>query len=127
MQNLEKGQHIFIAFQSGKAVLDSQLQPLIYTSLENVERYTPTFNRGKIEYVEYAPTTTQLNELLTLQQLQERTLQKLQFYAELTQRFFESNSDLCPHDFHWIRTDLDGTETFECSVCGKKERTKRCE
>lgn len=26
MRNLEKGQHIFIAFQGGKAVLDSQLR-----------------------------------------------------------------------------------------------------
>ena len=58
MRNLEKGQHIFIAFQNGKAVLDSQLRPRIYTSLENAGKWTPTVDKGKIEYVEYAPTLT---------------------------------------------------------------------
>lgn len=71
MRNLEKGQHIFIVFQNGKAVLDSQLRPRIYTSLENADKWTPTVNKGKIEYVEYAPTITPQNELLTLDQLRE--------------------------------------------------------
>lgn len=62
MRNLEKGQHIFIAFQDGKAVLDSQLRPRIYTSLENAYKWTPTVNKGKIEYVEYAPTLTPMTE-----------------------------------------------------------------
>lgn len=62
MRNLEKGQHIFIAFHAGKAVLDSQLRPRIYTSLENAEKWTPTVNKGKIEYVEYASTLTPQNE-----------------------------------------------------------------
>lgn len=65
MRNLEKGQHIFIAFQNGKAVLDSQLRPRIYTSLENADKWTPTVDKGKIEYVEYAPTLTPPNEPLT--------------------------------------------------------------
>ena len=64
MRNLEKGQHIFIAFQDGKAVLDSQLRPRIYTSLENANKWTPTVDKGKIEYVEYAPTLTPPNEPL---------------------------------------------------------------
>ena len=71
MRNLEKGQHIFIAFQDGKAVLDSQLRPRIYTSLENADKWTPTVNKGKIEYVEYAPTLTPPNEPLTLDELRE--------------------------------------------------------
>ena len=71
MRNLEKGQHIFIAFQDGKAVLDSQLRPRIYTSLENADKWIPTVNKGKIEYVEYAPTLTPPNEPLTLEQLRE--------------------------------------------------------
>ena len=71
MRNLEKGQHIFIAFQNGKAVLDSQLRPRMYTSLENADRWTPTVNKGKIEYVEYTPTLTPPNEPLTLEQLRE--------------------------------------------------------
>ena len=70
MRNLEKGQHIFIAFQDGKAVLDSQLRPRIYTSLENADKWTPTVNKGKIEYVEYAPTLTPPNEALTLEKLE---------------------------------------------------------
>ena len=69
MQNLEKGQHIFIAFQNGKAVLDSQLRPRMYTSLENADRWTPTVNKGKIEYVEYAPTLIPPNDPLTLEQI----------------------------------------------------------
>ena len=71
MRNLEKGQHIFIAFQNGKAVLDSQLRPHMYTSLENADRWTPTVNKGKIEYVEYMPTLTPPNEPLTLERLRE--------------------------------------------------------
>lgn len=66
MRNLEKGQHIFIAFQGGKAVLDSQLRPRMYTSLENADKWTPTVNKGKIEYVEYGPTLTQPNEWVSV-------------------------------------------------------------
>lgn len=71
MRNLEKGQHIFIAFQNGKAVLDSQLRPRMYTSIENADRWTPTIDKGKIEYVEYAPTLTPQHESLTIEQLRE--------------------------------------------------------
>ena len=67
MRNLEKGQHIFIAFQDGKSVLDSQLRPRIYTSLENADKWTPTVNKGKIEYVEYAPTLTPPNEWVSVE------------------------------------------------------------
>ena len=68
MRNLEKGQHIFIAFQDGKAVLDSQLRPRMYTSLENADKWTPTVNKGKIEYVEYAPTITPPNEWISVEE-----------------------------------------------------------
>ena len=71
MRNLEKGQHIFIAFQNGKAVLDSQLRPRIYISLENADKWTPTVNKGKSEYVEYAPTLTPQNDPLTIEELRE--------------------------------------------------------
>lgn len=71
MRNLEKGQHIFIAFQNGKAVLDSQLRPRMYTSIENADRWTPTIDKGKIEYVEYAPTLIPQHESLTIEQLRE--------------------------------------------------------
>ena len=52
------------------------------------------------------------------------TLEEVQFYVQLTRRFFEANPELCPHDFHWVQTNIDGTKEFRCSVCGKKERTK---
>ena len=68
MRNLEKGQHIFIAFQNGKAVLDSQLRPRIYISLENADKWTPTVNKGKIEYVEYAPTLAPQNEWIAVKE-----------------------------------------------------------
>lgn len=68
MRNLEKGQHIFIAFQDGKAVLDSQLRPRIYTSLKNADKWTPTVDKGKIEYVEYAPTLTPPNEWVSVEE-----------------------------------------------------------
>ena len=71
MRTLEKGQHIFIAFQNGKAVLDSQLRPRMYTSIENADRWTPTIDKGKIEYVEYAPTLIPQHESLTIEQLRE--------------------------------------------------------
>ena len=67
MRNLEKGQHIFIAFQGGKAVLDSQLRPRMYTSLANAERNTPPICKGKIEYVEYAPTLTPPTEWVSVE------------------------------------------------------------
>ena len=68
MRNLGKGQHIFIAFQNGKAVLDSQLRPRMDTSLENADKWTPTINKGKIEYVEYAPTFTPPNEWVSVEE-----------------------------------------------------------
>lgn len=52
------------------------------------------------------------------------TLEEVQFYAELTRRFFDANPELCPHDFHWIITHADGTKGFRCSVCGKVVQTK---
>lgn len=48
------------------------------------------------------------------------TLGEVQFYAELTRRFFGEHPELCPHDFHWIQTNTDGTKEFRCSVCGAK-------
>ena len=82
MRNLEKGQHIFIAFQNGKAVLDSQLRPRIYTSLENADKWTPTVNKGKIEYVEYAPTLTPPNEWVSVEdELPEDNTQVLMWSA----------------------------------------------
>ena len=63
---IEKGQHIFIAFQGGKAVMDSQLRPRMYKSREQFEKSFPAWRDGKAELVEYAPTLTPPNEPLTL-------------------------------------------------------------
>lgn len=52
------------------------------------------------------------------------TLGEVQFYVEMMRRFFEANPELCPHDFHWFMTEVDGTKRFQCSVCGKVVKTK---
>ena len=93
MRNLKKGQHIFIAFQDGKAVLDSQLRPRIYTSLENADKWTPTVDKGKIEYVEYAPTLTPQNEQLTIEQLREMDGDKINIhYIGACAGFYENET-----------------------------------
>ena len=58
---IKQGQHIFIAFQDGKAVLDSQLRPRKYKSREQFEKSVPAWRDGKAELVEYAPTLTPPN------------------------------------------------------------------
>ena len=62
---IKQGQHIFIAFQDGEAVLDSQLRPRMYKSREQFEKSFPAWRDGKAELVEYAPTLTPPNEALT--------------------------------------------------------------
>ena len=66
---IKQGQHIFIAFQDGEAVLDSQLRPRMYKSKEQFEKSFPAWRDGKAELVEYAPTLTPPNEPLTPAQL----------------------------------------------------------
>lgn len=68
---IKQGQHIFIAFQDGEAVLDSQLRPRMYKSREQFEKSFPVWRDGKAELVEYAPTLTPPNEPLTLEELRE--------------------------------------------------------
>ena len=62
---IKQGQHIFIAFQNGEAVLDSQLRPRMYKSVEQFKKSFPGWRQGEAELVEYAPTLTQPNEPLT--------------------------------------------------------------
>lgn len=59
---IKQGQHIFIAFQDGEAVLDSQLRPRMYKSKEQFEKSFPAWRDGKAELIEYAPTLTPPNE-----------------------------------------------------------------
>ena len=68
---IKQGQHIFIAFQDGEAVLDSQLRPRMYKSREQFEKSFPAWRDGKAELVEYAPTLTPPNEDLTIEQLRD--------------------------------------------------------
>ena len=108
MRNLEKGQHIFIAFQNGKAVLDSQLRPRMYTSLENADRWTPTVNKGKIEYVEYAPTLTSPNEWVSVEDRLPEVGQEVLVYWRNTSQKAE-HFELTHYDGdHWFL--LDNTE-----------------
>ena len=66
---IKQGQHIFIAFQDGEAVLDSQLRPRMYKSREQFEKSFPVWRDGKAELVEYAPTLTPPNEPMTMEEL----------------------------------------------------------
>ena len=63
---IKQGQHIFIAFQDGEAVLDSQLRPRMYKSREQFEKSFPVWRDGKAELVEYAPTLTPPNEWVSV-------------------------------------------------------------
>lgn len=105
MRNLEKGQHIFIAFQDGKAVLDSQRRPRIYTSLENADKWTPTVDKGKIEYVEYAPTLTPPNEWVSVEDelpTDERPVLVFIGYADTMTGFITTSSYFCfDANPHW--------------------------
>ena len=65
---IKQGQHIFIAFQDGEAVLDSQLRPRMYKSREQFEKSFPGWRDGKAELVEYAPTLTPPNEWVSVEQ-----------------------------------------------------------
>ena len=84
---IKQGQHIFIAFQDGEAVLDSQLRPRMYKSREQFEKSFPAWRDGKAELVEYAPTLSQpSNEPLTLEQLRE--MDRGPVYSEKYKRLF---------------------------------------
>ena len=63
---IKQGQHIFIAFQDGEAVLDSQLRPRMYKSREQFEKSFPAWRDGKAELVEYAPTLPPPNEWVSV-------------------------------------------------------------
>lgn len=65
---IKQVQHIFIAFQGGESVLDSQLRPRMYKSREQFEKSFPAFREGNAELIEYAPVITQPNEPLTLEE-----------------------------------------------------------
>ena len=63
---IKQGQHIFIAFQNGESVLDSQLRPRMYKSVEQFKKSFPGREQGEVELVEYAPTLTPPNEPLSV-------------------------------------------------------------
>lgn len=52
---MKKNQHIYFTFKSGEAVLDSQLRPRMYMSIESAKKNYPAWQEGKAEFVEYAP------------------------------------------------------------------------
>ena len=65
---IKQGQHIFIAFQNGEAVLDSQLRPRMYKSIEQFKKSFPGREQGEVELVEYAPTLTPPNEWVAVEE-----------------------------------------------------------
>jgi len=53
------GQSIFIAFQNGKCLPDSQNRPRMYSSLKKAQACFPAWRDGKCEFIEYIPMTHQ--------------------------------------------------------------------
>ena len=53
---IERGKSVFIPFKNGKSILDSQLKPRMYKSLQNFAKAFPKHNYDidNIEVVEYA-------------------------------------------------------------------------
>lgn len=53
---IERGESLFIPFKNGKSILDSQLKPRMYKSVQNFEKTFPKHNYGtqNIELVEYS-------------------------------------------------------------------------
>lgn len=49
------GQSIFIAFQDGKCLPDSQNRPRMYSSLKKAQACFPAYREGKCEFIEYVP------------------------------------------------------------------------
>ena len=79
---IKQGQHIFIAFQNGEAVLDSQLRPRMYKSVEQFKKSFPGWRQGEAELVEYAPTLTPPNEWVRVEErLSERNKRVLVHYS----------------------------------------------
>ena len=81
---IKQGQHIFIAFQDGEAVLDSQLRPRMYKSREQFEKSFPAWRDGKAELVEYAPTLTPPNEWVNRVRELDELYTKLQIVTGFT-------------------------------------------
>lgn len=100
---IKQGQHIFIAFQDGEAVLDSQLRPRMYKSREQFEKSFPAWRDGKAELVEYAPTPIPLNEWVNRVRELDELYIKLQiitgFTAEQLLEFFVAGYTLEKPDY----------------------------
>ena len=109
MRKLEKGQHVFIAFQNGKAVLDSQLRPRMYASLKTAERWTPTVDKENIEYVEYAPAITPKNEWVSVEEerLPESQTPVLAVLQSKTFSKYRTISVLAHIGYHEVNTEDD--------------------
>ena len=53
---IKRGESLFIPFRNGQSIMDSQLKPRMYKSMQNFAKAFPTHNYGteNIEVVEYA-------------------------------------------------------------------------
>ena len=102
---IKNGQHIFIAFQDGEAVLDSQLRPRIYKSREQFEKSFPAWRDGKAELIEYAPTLTPPNEWVSVNErlpTDEHPVLVFVGYADTTTGFITTSSYFCfDENPHW--------------------------
>lgn len=52
---IKEGESVYIPFADGQSVLDSQLRPRMYKSIEQLEKKYPAFRLAKPDIVEYAP------------------------------------------------------------------------
>ena len=115
---IKQGQHIFIAFQDGEAVLDSQLRPRMYKSREQFEKSFPAWRDGKAELVEYAPTLTPPNEWVSVEErlpTDERPVLVFIGYADTMTGFITTSSYFCfdanPH-WQWDGLTQDEQKTL---------------
>ena len=117
-RSIKQGQHIFIAFQDGEAVLDSQLRPRMYKSREQFEKSFPAWRDGKAELVEYAPTLTPPNEWVSVEErlpTDERPVLVFIGYADTMTGFITTSSYFCfdanPH-WQWDGLTQDEQKTL---------------
>ena len=107
-RTIKQGQHIFIAFQDGEAVLDSQLRPRMYKSKEQFEKSFPAWRDGIAELIEYAPTLTTPSEWVRVEERLPEVGQEVLVYWRNTSQKAE-HFELTHYDGdHWFL--LDNTE-----------------
>ena len=113
---IEKGQHIFIAFQDGKAVLDSQLRPRMYKSKEQFEKSFPAWRDGVAEPVEYVPVPLVKRGKLSKD---EKLIERLRKYSQ-NLIAYKKDADACAE----ATAALSALQAENAQLCVKLEQQK---